>query len=141
VRAAWADGAKRVFVQAPCGFGKTEIATAMLMAVRDKGNRGIFACDRLSLVNQTSERFDKYGLDHGIIQGAHWRFKPWSPIQLCSVQTLGRRNWPETDLLVSDEAHVLHTVIKQKLTTWPVARGIAAGLAAATLLISGGSGR
>lgn len=135
VREAWIGGAKNVLVQAPCGFGKTEIATAMLMATRDNERRGMFVCDRLSLLDQTSERFDRYGLDHGVIQGSHWRARPWHKMQLCSVQTLtSRGHWPETDLLIVDEAHVLHGAVKRKLarrdcraiglTATPFAKGL-----------------
>lgn len=116
VRDAWRTGAKNVLVQAPCGFGKTEIATAMLIAARDKGSRGAFVCDRLSLIDQTGERFDRYGLDHGVIQSDHWRWRPWQKIQLCSIQTLQRRSWPDTDLLLIDEAHILPRAIKERLS-------------------------
>jgi DNA repair protein RadD len=116
VREAWRGGARNVLVQAPCGFGKTEIATAFLQATFDKGNRAAFVCDRLSLVQQTGDRFDKYGLKHGVIQGDHWRRREWERIQLCSIQTVGRRRWPKMDLLVADEAHVLSRTLKTKLT-------------------------
>lgn len=115
VAAAFRAGHKRVMVSAACGFGKTELATAMLLATRDHGKRGIFACDRRSLVGQTSERFDKYELPHGVLMADHWRFRPSEPIQVCSVQTIRRRQWPETNLLVVDEAHVLHGEVKTKL--------------------------
>lgn len=115
VSAAFRAGHKRVMVSAACGFGKTELATAMLAATRDHGKRGAFVCDRRSLVGQTSERFDKYGLPHGVLMADHWRFRPSEPVQVCSVQTLQRRRWPETSLIVVDEAHVLHGAVRAKL--------------------------
>jgi DNA repair protein RadD len=67
-----------------------------------------FVVDRLSLIHQTSDTFDRYGLDHGVIQGGHPRWRPALPLQICSVQTRGRRRWPDTSVDVFDEAHVLH---------------------------------
>ena len=115
VAAAFRAGHKRVMVSAACGFGKTELATAALIAARENGKRGAFVADRISLVTQTGERFDKYGLDHGVLMADHWRFRPSEPIQVCSVQTLARRQWPETNLIVVDEAHVLHGAVRKKL--------------------------
>ena len=115
VAAAFRAGHKRVMVSAACGFGKTELATAIMQAAAINGKRSAFIADRISLVTQTSERFDKYGLDHGVMQASHWRFRPSEKVQVCSVQTLRRRQWPELSLMVVDEAHVLHGDIRKKL--------------------------
>ncbi len=93
----------------------TELATAILQAAKNNGKRSGFLADRISLCTQTSERFDKYGLDHGIMQASHWRFRPSEAVQVCSVQTLARRKWPEMSLIVIDEAHVLNEAVKKKL--------------------------
>ena len=114
-REAVRQGAKRILICAPTGGGKTVIASSLMEMVKKKGNRAAFVVDRLSLIQQTSDTFDRYGLDHGVIQGGHFRFKPSMPLQLCSVQTLGRRMWPETDVDVFDEAHVLHATHKKRL--------------------------
>lgn len=110
------QGAKRILIVAPTGGGKTVLASALMEMVKEKGKRASFVVDRLSLVDQTSKTFDKYGLDHGVIQGDHERFRPAMPLQLCSIQTLGRRRWPETQVDIFDEAHVLHTTHKKRLT-------------------------
>lgn len=115
ISAAFRAGYKRVMVSAACGFGKSELATAILMAAKNNGKRSGFLADRISLCTQISERFDKYGLDHSIMQGYHWRFKPDAMVQVCSVQTLARREWPEMSLVVVDEAHVLNDAVKKKL--------------------------
>jgi len=114
-REAVRQGAKRILICAPTGGGKTVIASALMEMVKEKGNRASFVVDRLSLIQQTSDTFDRYGLDHGVIQGGHFRFRPSMPLQLCSVQTLGRRMWPETHVDVFDEAHVLHATHKKRL--------------------------
>lgn len=109
-------GHKRILIVAPTGGGKTVLASALMEMVQAKGNRASFVVDRLSLVQQTSDTFDRYGLDHGVIQGGHPRFRPSLPLQLCSVQTLAKRMWPETQVDVFDEAHVLHACHKQRMT-------------------------
>jgi len=59
------------------------------------------------LVDQTVEAFYDEGItDVGVIQGSN-RQEDWSkPIQVCSVQTLMRRDrLPEADVVIRDEAH------------------------------------
>lgn len=108
-------GCKRILIVAPTGGGKTVLASALMEMVRDKGNRATFVVDRLSLVQQTSDTFDRYGLDHGVIQSSHPRYRPSQQIQLCSIQTLSKRGWPESSVDVFDEAHVLHTAHKRRM--------------------------
>lgn len=109
------NGAKRILICAPTGSGKTVLASALMEMTRNKGNRAAFVVDRLSLISQTSDTFDRYGLAHGVIQGDHERWEPHQAIQVCSVQTLGRRRWPETSVDVFDEAHVLHATHKKRM--------------------------
>lgn len=114
-REAVRNGARRILICAPTGGGKTVIASALMEMVQAKGKRASFVVDRLSLIQQTSDTFDRYGLDHGVIQGGHFRFRPSEPLQLCSIQTLGRRRWPETHVDVFDECHVLHATHKKRM--------------------------
>jgi len=124
---AFRKGHRNVMVCAPCGFGKTECATAMLLKTKENGKRGAFVCDRLSLLSQTGERFDRYGLDFGVMQSSHWRHRPQEKIQLCSIQTINRRNWPDAELYIHDEAHILSSGAKQQLAK---RKGFSVGLSA-----------
>jgi superfamily II DNA or RNA helicase len=64
--------------------------------------------DRIVLVNQTSERLDKYQIDHGVLQSGHWRFRPYEYIQVCSAQTVEKRgSIGQLALLVIDECHTI----------------------------------
>lgn len=116
-RAAIRAGARNVLICAPTGAGKTQIASHLIEESRRKGRRSAFIVDRLSLINQTSEVFDGHGIDHGVIQSDHYRFKPSLPVQICSVQTVSRRRWPDADLIVVDEAHVLHEAVKTRIAS------------------------
>lgn len=127
-------GARSILINAPTGSGKTVLASALMEMVAAKGNRANFVVDRLSLIQQTSDTFDRYGLDHGVIQADHPRYRPSMPLQLCSVQTLSKRGWPESSVDVIDECHVLHSTVKQRmaarssivigLTATPFTRGL-----------------
>lgn len=109
------QGMRRILINAPTGSGKTVLASALMEMVRDKGNRANFVVDRLSLIQQTSDTFHRYGLDHGVVQSSHPLYRPSVGIQLCSVQTLSRRGWPESHVDVIDEAHVLHATHKARI--------------------------
>jgi DNA repair protein RadD len=115
VSAAFRAGHKRVLISAACGFGKTELATAILQATRENGKRAAFVADRRALVEQTSERFHKYGLEHGILMADHPLYRPAQHVQVCSAQTLARRKWPQTNLIVVDECHIMSETVKKKL--------------------------
>jgi superfamily II DNA or RNA helicase len=114
-RAAIRAGAKNVLICAPTGAGKTVIGSHLISEAESKGKRSCFVIDRLSLLNQTSETFDRYGIDHGVIQAQHWRFRPSKLVQICSIQTVARRDWPETSLILVDEAHTITETVKKRI--------------------------
>jgi superfamily II DNA or RNA helicase len=108
-------GKKNILICAPTGSGKTRIAACIIFMSGKKGSRSAFVVDRLNLVDQTSTTFDDYRIEHGVMQASHWRFRPYERAQICSAQTLGRRKWPEADLIVVDEAHTVHQVTKTRI--------------------------
>lgn len=102
---------------APTGSGKTITSAYLIDEARKKGKRCFFICDRISLIDQTSAVFDEYGIDHGVIQAKHWRWKPWAKVQIASAQTLARRTWPEDiALIVVDEAHTVHKTVADRIS-------------------------
>lgn len=106
LRDGFAKGHRSQLLYLGTGGGKTEIAIAMLDAVRKKGNRAAMVLDRIILCDQTSQRLDKYKIEHGVLQSGHWRYRPHEHIQVCSAQTLEKRgSFPNLDLLVVDECH------------------------------------
>lgn len=109
-------GAKNVLIVAPTGSGKTVIASHLIGESATKGKRSSFVIDRLSLLGQTSETFDRYGIDHGVVQGDHWRWRPALPVQICSIQTVAKRGWPESHLIIVDEAHTITDAVAKRIT-------------------------
>lgn len=113
---AFRDGYRRVLVNSPCGWGKSELAASMLDSTRLNGKRGIFVADRIALCDQASERLDKYDIPHGVFQGSgHPKYAPSANIQIGSVQTLVRRKTEPFQLHVYDEAHQLYAWSKRQL--------------------------
>ena len=115
MREAARGGARNILICAPTGSGKTEIASCLADMNRLKGKRSAFVVDRKSLIRQTSDAFDLHGIEHGVIQADHPRLRPSLRTQLCSVQTIARRQWPEADLVIVDEAHAMNKVITARI--------------------------
>lgn len=112
-------GKMRPLLAAPCSFGKTITAAAMLKSALDKGKRGIFICDRIKLVQQSLEAFDAHGLPFGVMQGNHELTNPHAPIQIASVQTLARRRSPPAfDFAIVDECHTHYKYLTEVMTAY-----------------------
>ncbi len=106
LREAFRQGHRRTLLYAPTGFGKTEMAIALMKGAHDKQKRAAMVLDRIVLCNQTSERLDKYSISHGVMQAGHWRWQPYQRVQVCSAQTLEKRGeFPGLSLLIIDECH------------------------------------
>jgi superfamily II DNA or RNA helicase len=100
------QGHKNQMLMSPTGSGKSYLGLRICHEALLKGRRAVFVCDRTTLINQTSETADRYGLSaHGILQAQHWRYDPDARFIIASAQTIQRRKWPEADVIVIDEAH------------------------------------
>ena len=120
---------RRQILCAPTGSGKTEIAMSIIKDAEAKGSRVVFICDRQTLVNQTSERFDAAGIRHGVAMGEN-TFGRGERIQVVSAQTAERRGFmfagqeidgsyatPEIDLAIWDECDEVREKIKKMLVS------------------------
>ena len=106
LRAGIRAGSKRLILCAGTGAGKTLTSAHLLKEASRKGSYALFIVDRVALVDQTSEVFTEYGIQHGIVQGDNERWSPHENVQVCSAQTLARRSLPRSpSLIVVDEAH------------------------------------
>lgn len=93
-------------LQCPTGFGKTVVAANIVKSALAKGKRIIFCVPAISLIDQTVRSFWEDGIHEvGVIQGDHPMTDYAKPVQVASVQTLGKRRIPDADLVIIDEAH------------------------------------
>ena len=107
LREGFRQGHRAQLLYAPTGFGKTEVAIYLMKATAENYKKAAILLDRLVLVDQTSMRLTKYGLEHGVYQSGHWKYAPIERLQVCSAQTLERRqDFPKIDLLIVDECHI-----------------------------------
>ena len=106
LRLALAGGVVRQMLCSPTGSGKTEIGMALIKGARAKGKRVAFLCNRVHLVEQTSQRFMRSGIAHGIIQGDNTT-RVYENVLVASIQTVARRGLPDVDLIIIDEAHAV----------------------------------
>ncbi len=102
-------GHRRPILQMPTGGGKTLVASDVVRMARAKDKRVVFCVPALALIDQTLEAFCEHGLhDIGVIQAKHISTDGRRPIQIASVQTLARREYPICDLVIIDECHRLY---------------------------------
>ena len=105
-RDAMKAGNGRVVIVAPCGFGKSVVASAFIEAAMQRGSKVWFLVDRQILVNDMSAKLASFGIDHGVLMSGHWRWDQSKPVQVVSIQTAEKRGWADDiDLLITDEAH------------------------------------
>lgn len=113
LRAGIRQGARRQVLVSPTGSGKTEMAMKLIKEAQAKERRVWFLADRISLIEQTSERFASYGIDHGVIQADHYLTDYAKLVQIVSAQTLAKRlsQIPVhllPDLIIWDECHAVY---------------------------------
>lgn len=101
-------GNMRPLLAAPCSMGKTMIAAHIMMNAAEKGIRSVFFCDRIKLVSQTTDTFDRLGASYSVLQGDDPRYDPSKLIQIASIQTAVRRNHLPFGLAIVDECHTMY---------------------------------
>lgn len=117
LREGYKAGHRQQILVMPTGSGKTITAMMLIHESLKKGKRATFVCDRTALINQTSAVADSLGLTmHAIIQANHPRRDNSMPLQIASIQTIQARGyWPQSDLVVLDEAHTVYTASRELL--------------------------
>ena len=125
LRKGFQSGKRSQILYAPTGAGKTEMAIELLRATKEKGNKAAMILDRIVLCDQTSQRLERYKIEHGVMQSGHWRYRPYEHIQVCSAQTIEKRGaFPGLNLLIVDECHQTREQTVQFIKNNPTVRVI-----------------
>ncbi len=120
IRSSLAKGNRRVVCQLPTGGGKSLMAAKITEGAREKSNRVIFTVPAVSLIDQTVAAFEAEGIENiGVMQANHPRTNAGAPVQVASVQTLGRRLVPWASVIIVDEAHISSTIVKKLMNDRP----------------------
>jgi superfamily II DNA or RNA helicase len=115
-RAAYGNGAHKVMLSAATGAGKTVMALDIVKSALNRGKKVAFVVDKLALLDQSAKVFYQNGFDFGIIQGQNQLTNFTKQFQICSAQTLIKRNVVEDfDFIIIDEAHVTYKGIAEKM--------------------------
>ncbi|MFL9918825.1 DEAD/DEAH box helicase family protein [Paraburkholderia fungorum] len=118
-------GHRAQVVMAPTGSGKSRIAAFLLHESNRKYRHAAFICDRNNLVDQFSDTLVEFGIPHGVTQGKHPRTDRHARIQVCSAQTIEKREFfPEMELMIVDEAHDMRKSITDAIKLRPKLRVI-----------------
>ena len=110
-------GHLRPILAAPCSMGKTMIAAHIMLSAAQKGKRSMFFCDRLKLLQQTIQTFEKLSCDFSVLQADDPRYDPSKLIQIASIQTATKRNL-DFDLAIVDECHTQYKGLINIMQRW-----------------------
>jgi len=94
----------------PTGSGKTLLAVEVLRLL---GRRALWLAHRKELIDQAAASLESSGLSVGVIKSGY-PTAPLAHVQVASVQTLIRRDHPQTNLIVVDECFPAGTLIDGK---------------------------
>ena len=107
-------GNRRILAVGPTGCGKMLLIAAMIRTSRVPA---IFVAHRMELIDQCVDQLARLGVTQvGVLRGDDERYDPGASTQVCSVQTLARRDkpfvalqptesCPYPQLIFVDEAH------------------------------------
>jgi len=137
VRSKIASGCKALMVQAETGSGKTILATNMIQGAVKKATKVHFIVPRKELLRQTSNTFNKFGVEHSYI--ASGRETEDIDIKLVSAQTVVKRldeiDYP--DVVFIDEAHYGGLMIDKVVQAYKKKVKLLIGLSATPMVMSG----
>lgn len=100
-------GAKRVLIQAPCGFGKTVLAAKIMQGAALKGNRAFFNVHRRELLKQSVATLrESADIAVGVVAAGFPDYR-FAQTQVCSIDSLSRRLHllPKPSMMLWDESH------------------------------------
>lgn len=97
---------KKNLIVSPTGSGKTAVSAHIIKSAVAKEKRVIFTVPRRNLMEQTSNTFGSYGINHSFI-AAGKSFNPYAKAYIGTIDSMARRvdKLPPADLLIVDETH------------------------------------
>lgn len=118
LRMGW-KASKTHLINAPCGYGKTALASYLAQAFASAGQKVIFVAPYITLVDQTYKRFQEYGHKNlSVIWRNDPRHDESSLVQIASADTIIRRDWTkDCSVLIWDEAHRMKRQLIEWMTT------------------------
>jgi superfamily II DNA or RNA helicase len=101
------EGRSRVVLCLPTGGGKSVVMAAIIQSARRNFDaRVVVIAHRIELIDQAVAHLAKWGVTEvGVMRGDDDRGNPLMPVQVCTIQTLARRDAPKADIVFVDEAH------------------------------------
>lgn len=100
------DNKRNILINAPTGAGKTLLSAKILQGAYEKGSPTLFLAHRRELIEQSAEKIKDAGIDqYGIIMAGAKRNNSSALVQVASIQTLIRREFPPARIVIIDEAH------------------------------------
>jgi len=96
----------------PTGGGKTKTAAAIVRELARRGQRVLWVAHRIELVEQAIESM---GLTCGYIVSGHPSMVHGVQVIVASLQTVARRDVPDVQVVVVDEAHHIASASYQNL--------------------------
>lgn len=131
---------RRVCAVAPTGAGKRIQMAWWCTQIVQKGRRVLVTTDRRILIDQMADELKSHGIPYGILMGSEARNDD-APVQICSIQTLKRRQWKDlpSDIawILIDEAHKTSADYQTLADLYPTA--VVCGLTATPVGASGTS--
>jgi DNA repair protein RadD len=131
VRRKMAAGVKRICLIAPCGSGKTVVASEIVRRAVERKRRIVFLAHRRELIDQSVEKLSRFGVSAGVIMADDDRADALADVQVASIQTLARRvgpseriphlhRVPPADVVIVDECHhAASDSYRKVLAAWP----------------------
>ena len=103
LRVGFQKGAQSLILCIPTGGGKTVVFTTISKSSIKNGKKVMIICDRKELIGQAKDNLERLGLNPTIIAPGYKQHL--NNCYLASVDTLVRRELPEVDIIIIDEAH------------------------------------
>ncbi len=134
---AW-ESVRRVMFQMPTGTGKTVLFNQIVKQELTQKSTVLILAHRQELVEQNARRlWEDFQIEAGIIMSGHPE-NLFRPVQVASIQTLSKRDYPSLNpsLIIIDEAHhVVAASYVKLLSEYPEARIL--GVTASPIRLSG----